>query len=97
MSWPETHHSPGFFGFFRRDFSKMARARVSCPIFSSSRESKSHRGVEWGHFFSCGQDRQVRERGLGWDLGGAVTAMASSSSQSQAAHVHGDPSTSRLG
>lgn len=60
-----THHSPGFFGFFRRDFSKMARARVSCPIFSSSRESKSHRGVEWGHFFNCSQ--QVREQ-LRWCL-----------------------------
>lgn len=48
-----THHRPGFFGFFRRDFSRMARARVSCPTFSSSRESKSHRGVEWGHFFNC--------------------------------------------
>ena len=36
----------------------MALARVSCPIFSSSRESKSHSGVECGHFFSCDQKIQ---------------------------------------
>lgn len=74
-----THHRPGFFGFFRRDFSKMARARVSCPIFSSSRESKSHSGVEWGHFFNCGQQRQ--EDSLGWWPGGTARAVSGSSSQ----------------
>lgn len=54
-----TYHRPGFFGFFRRDFSRMARARVSCPTFSSSRESRSHRGVECGHFFNYRQQRQA--------------------------------------
>lgn len=48
-----THQRSGFFGFFKRDFSKMALALVSCPTFSSSLDSKSHRGVEWGHFFNC--------------------------------------------
>lgn len=47
-----THQRSGFFGFFRRDFSKMALALVSCPTFSSSLDSKSHRGMEWGHFFN---------------------------------------------
>lgn len=48
-----THHRSGFLGFFRRDFSRMALALVNCPTFSSSLDSKSHRGMEWGHFFSC--------------------------------------------
>lgn len=63
----------------------MARARVSCPIFSSSRESKSHKGVEWGHFFSCGQQRQ--QDSLGWCRRGAVRAVAGSSSQEPALPV----------
>lgn len=76
MSWARTHHRSGFLGFFRRDFSKMARARVSCPIFSSSRESRSHRGVEWGHFFNCGsKDKEETEA---WLEPGTVTAAAGS-------------------
>lgn len=51
--WATTHQRSGFFAFFRRDFSKMALALVSCPTFSSSLDSKSHSGMEWGHFFNC--------------------------------------------
>lgn len=52
------HHSSGFLGFFNRDFSNIALARVSWPTFSSSLESKSQRGMEPGHFFSCKTQRQ---------------------------------------
>lgn len=63
----------------------MARARVSCPTFSSSRESKSHRGVEWGHFFSCKQGqaegaRLVPRETLGSPFG----------QESQGTSIHGD-------
>ena len=87
-----THHRAGFFGFFRRDFSKMARARVSCPIFSSSRDSKSHRGVEWGHFFNCGQKGQTSKRGRAWAgvPEDRESRGCSSAQQSGAARGHGD-------
>lgn len=57
--WAPPHHKSGFWGFFRRDFSRIARALVSWPAFSSSRESSNHRGMEWGHFFSCHGDEGV--------------------------------------
>lgn len=52
-----THHKSWFLGFFKRDFSRMALARVSWPTFSSNLDSKSQRGMEPGHFFNCGETK----------------------------------------
>ena len=46
----DSSQSREFWGFLRRDFSRIERALVSCFWDSSSFDQRVHRGIAWLHF-----------------------------------------------
>ena len=45
-------HNNGVCGFFNRAFSRIDRALINCPVFSSSLDNSNHSGMALGHFFN---------------------------------------------